>query len=73
MEDVDFSKQNVLTVLGSPKKAAKFFGTTVQAIYQWPKHKPIPEKRQLQLIRGMPSIFSAFPMITKPPPRAASN
>lgn len=41
---------------------ADFFGITRSAVAQWPDDEPIPELRQLQVMKRRPELFGLRPV-----------
>lgn len=60
---MDMTKQAVKSALGFLKdtELAQFFGTSKQAVGQWPDDEPLPQGRQWQLKALRPDLFTPAP------------
>ncbi len=56
---MDMTKQAVKSALGLLKdtELAQFFGTSKQAVGQWPDNEPLPQGRQWQARALRPDVF----------------
>ena len=60
---MDMTKQAVKAALGFQKdtELARFFGTSKQAVGQWPDDEPLPEGRRWQARALRPDVFGQSP------------